>query len=164
MKISKLITCAIMAGAIASCSSPKIPFKQYAYIVDYVAAGLDGKVFLTEANSVSFDYDPIGSLIVTEDPGYEIVSTEIKTKARQEFGDTYYSPNKVVYENITKNKYGDYKYATAQSALEYASRKALEMGGDGIICLSIMPEAEYDKSGKIIKRYVNVKGMVIKRK
>lgn len=73
----KFIVFGIIAIALNSCVSvPKHTYeKNYAYI-DYSQISKSFGIFLTEATSVNFEYEPVGSIEITELSGV-IVSEQI---------------------------------------------------------------------------------------
>ena len=147
-----------MLGALAlsasSCASswsgPK--FSQRSYFVDYRQAA-DGKVFITESNSVSFEYAPVGSLLVEEIAG--------KFKEQKVLTDQQsYRKTDPIYGDIDQSATkSSYRTPSATSALDYAANCALQMGGDGIINLKMVSSMSNDK-----RPMLTITGMVIKRK
>ncbi len=139
--------------ALGSCQSNSIApmLSHRAYYLDYKEAGR-GKVFITEANSVSFDYEPLGSILIVEYPGY--------VKVSDPSGEVQEEKKKLFAANLYNHKDSNLKYQTAsmQSAMNYAVEKALELGGDGIINLHFSPYFDTTTNA------VQVSGMVIKRK
>lgn len=152
--MKKIINYSILAGialSLASCvSTPR--FIQHAYFVDYQQAA-GGKVFITESNSVSFDYTPVGSLLVEEIAGMEKKPKEISDKQAYKQTDPIYGD---VPQSSGKSYY---RFPDAESALDYAAKQALDMGGDAIINLQMVPSVYEGKRQMLI-----VKGMVVKRK
>lgn len=145
MKKLTLLMSAFVMLAVGSCNTPK---SHVTYYIDYQKAG-NGKVFITESNSVSFEYMPLGTILVEETPGFVEVTVPTTEKERQD--DPLYGSGA---STKTVKKYSN---ATAQSALNYAAEEALTLGGDGIINLRL--SSYY--VGK--ERIVQVSGMVIKR-
>ncbi|MBQ1798198.1 MAG: hypothetical protein IIZ89_02380 [Muribaculaceae bacterium] len=131
----------------------KDAFVQVIGCMDYQKIG-HGKVFISEANSVSFEYTPIASITVIELSGH--VSKTKKAKANKPninegVGDDIYYASK-------KDK-TDYREASYESALKRAVAACEDKGGDGIINLKY--HREYDKERG--ERFI-VTGMIIKRK
>lgn len=135
----KLLALAIVA-IMTSCA-PKSIYSVRSFSVDYTEANKQG-VFVTEAPSVSFEYDPVGSV-------QTIVSSGIEYK---ETGGM-----KVVdYDgNIVGGK-GEWRTATFHDALDGLVKKTKQLGGNGIIGLII----DINDYGDVI----NVSGMAIKKK
>ena len=152
MKTKEFLQVAAIVAVLAmpSCKSSIRPMWHEVYTIDYAAAG-GGKVFITESNSVSFEYEPIGSILVKEHPGEK----EVKVPLSQREID-YEMFFGVPPETKTERKY---EPSTAQSALEYAANQTLLLGGDGIINLKLTSEY-VEHEGRV----VCVSGMVIKRK
>ena len=137
MTMKKIILiCIIALVAMTSCE-PALKFQQSAGFIDY--AMFPG-MFITESNSVNFDYSPIGSLYAEEISGeYQIVKKKVGTD--ELYGDEY-----AVVD-------GSYRHASPQSALAFAVKKAQDMGGNGIINLRISRETGgYSVTGMVIKR------------
>ena len=154
MKKTILMIVAIMAMLLMSCA-PTREFSFIAGALDYRA--IPG-VFITESNSVSFDYEPIGSITVIEISG----NTKKQKQKVKDIDD--------IYGKAEKKRTGDYYYtvtttsnwreADLQSALNYAAEKVKELGGDGLI--NLKTDIDLDENRNIDKAYVT--GMVIKRK
>ena len=151
--LMKKIYYGFMLGALAiSVSSCAPKFSQTAYFVDYQQAA-EGKVFITESNSVSFDYTPIGSILVEEVAGK--YKEQLSLSDRQAFKKT--DP---IYGDLDQSaSKNSYRYPNAESALDYAANSALKMGGDGIINLKMVSSMSNDK-----RPMLTITGMVIKRK
>lgn len=146
----KLMIIGLIAIAFNSCVSvPK--FEQYVGFIDYAKITDEYNVFVTEANSVSFEYSPVGSIDVTEISGMKEVpvvssvpSDTIKSSVKSTKG---YSKTKSLYV-----------LATPESAVCFAAKKAKEMGGTGIINLDILFTVQNNRPAYVVS------GMVIKRK
>lgn len=132
--------------AVGSC---RTPMTHATYYIDYQEAG-QGKVFITEANSVNFEYVPLGSILVEETSG--VVKVTVPTTEKDRNFDTLYGPGS------TTKTVSSYSKATAQTALNYAAQEAVRLGGDGIINLRLTSTND-GKGGSV----VSVSGMVIKR-
>ena len=68
--MKKILLLAVAALAMTSCS--KIPYTSTVTVIDYSYFTKKG-FFITEAPSVSFDYEPVGSIIVRVENGHEVV-------------------------------------------------------------------------------------------
>ncbi|UVS09697.1 hypothetical protein NXY26_06920 [Parabacteroides distasonis] len=111
---------------------------------------------MTESNSVSFDYMPIGSVTAKVNSGYEV--KDVNTK--EYIDDAVYSGDPSVKLNIN---YGKYIKATTDKAIEELYNRAVENDANGIIGLSITPITETNQQfGTVITGYF-VSGMAIKR-
>lgn len=132
------LTCIIAMAALTSCVTPT-KFSQAFGFIDY---GMFPGMFLTESNSVSFEYQPIASLYAEEISGeYKVQKATKKVKNNEIYGD--------FYESGPTN----YRQADPQSALAYAIEKAKAMGGNGIINLNIRRTGSgYCVTGMVIKR------------
>jgi|GEM_PF-3465028 len=156
MKANKvlLIVCAVLT--LSACKT-KYPYIQYSTVIDYYKGGLNGKVLLTEATSVAWDYEAVGSVYAECRDGYEVLDSTIVSKydpiAEYSYRDTKH----------IKYKFGDYKYADVTTALEEASRKVLALGGDAIICLKVRDFSALVKDKWTVIGYT-VTGMAVRRK
>lgn len=153
-KVFHFIFATLVATLFSSCAEQW--FKTYIASVDYYTAGLNGKVFLSESNSVSFEYTPIGSIYMYQKHGYVKGKSDKKQKSVK--GDPIYG---TIEMDGYKPMKGGYRWASYESVLEAASESAIKMGGDGIINLQLTLQT--DPGNKKIK-YPAVSGMVIKRK
>ena len=131
-----LLICMLAIAALTSCVTP-VKFQQNAGFIDYAA--FPG-MFLSESNSVSFDYQPIGSLYAEEMSGeFQVVKKKIG--------------NNEIYGDEFAVVDGKYRQASPQSALAFAAAKAKEMGGDGVINLHIEKiDGGYAVTGMVIRR------------
>jgi len=113
---------------LASCSTytPMVNF------IDY-SGYIDQGMFLTESNSVSFDYQPVGSINVLLYSGFAKTNQQpapTETKKEKVLSDgVYYSGN-------SAQSKGNYQTATIQEALRIAVQEAKSKGANGIINLS----------------------------
>jgi hypothetical protein len=110
---------------IASCVSVKYPYINESRVVDYSEYTSKG-FYITEFNTVRFEYEAIGRIMVNIKSGYEVLNIEAEKKE-----DAYYIANK------TKIKYGKFIYATPDDAVRELYNIAVESGANGIIDLSI---------------------------
>lgn len=133
----------------------KFPYVQESSIIDY--SQYEKKCFfITESNSVSFEYKPIGSIMVKVENGYEVISVDKKESSI----DDIYGQKKISY----KKKFGDYKVATINDALDLIYNKSIEKNADGIINIKIEPIiGQNPYQTNTITGYF-VSGMAIKRK
>ena len=135
----------LFAACLASCStySPLINF------VDYSTYNDQG-MFLTESNSVSFEYEPVGSVNVLLYSGYVTSSPDrtVDYRAMDYRANGYVPTTKVNYQD-----------ATIQEALRIAVEKAKEQGANVIINLqySFIPAVKTTPPGW------RVSGMAAKR-
>lgn len=132
----------------------KDAFVQVIGCMDYQKIG-HGKVFISESNSVSFEYTPIASINVIESSGH--VSKTKKAKANKP--NINESVGDDIYYASEKDK-TDYREASYESALKRAVAACEDKGGDGIINLKYRSEYDYENH----KWIIGVTGMIIKRK
>lgn len=152
---------------VSGCAKPM--FLQQMYYIDYYSGGLNGKVFITESPSVSFDYEPLGSIVVSEESGY-VSKNKDTFKVYKLKGDDVYAGNLPwsKEEQEAANLSNIYRGADYESALQAASTKAIEMGGDAIIGLNIKSWGYRTQLNgnkhKDVAMLIIVSGMVVKRK
>lgn len=147
---------------LSACKTVEVPhYTTLVSAIDYYSVGLNGKILLTESNSISGDYESLGSIVVTQQSGYEVLET--KTTSTEVVVDDGWYGSHTETKSKTKYKTGEWKTATYQSALEDAVKKAVEMGGDAIINLKLSSQTREPYVGKFVNDPV-ITGMVIKRK
>jgi uncharacterized protein YbjQ (UPF0145 family) len=149
--MKKALFIAAMILALASCAPTGPQFSQIAGLIDY--SQYPG-MFLTESNSVSFDYTPVGSLIAVETTGV-VAKQTVKEKDMDDIYDNGkgYRNNGKLYYNTYETTKGKVRHADPQSALTYAVDEAKTLGGNGIINLHIRRITDgYEVTGMVIKR------------
>ncbi len=155
--MKNLIVLAVMAVFLFGCSVHKTPYVSTAVVLDYSEYTNKG-FFLSESNSVSFDYKALGSVSAVSTGGYEVLST---TERKNMQDDVYTSqePSKSV-------KYGKYKAASSKDALSSLCNKAMEIGANGVINISTsyIPGTYDSKTGALLSgnSYV-ITGMAIRK-
>lgn len=157
--MKKFIPIIALALSMGSCT-PKIlypAFNQANFGVSFKQASQGGKVFLSESEKVNFDYEQVGSLCVIETSGdtapYGQKPPKRKIIAHMPGDDTYGGTTETIEYSLKPT--ANWRYANYESALDYAAKRALEMGGDGIINL------RYERKGS---DSIVITGWVIKRK
>ena len=113
---------------------PKRAFTKVSSAVDYTKYSENG-FFMTEANSVSFRYEPLGSITAIARSGYEVIGSDDSSNFQD---DTYGKPAKKV-------KYGEYRS---------------EMGANGVINLKF---TYLSQTNSLIPEGWMVTGMAIKK-
>jgi uncharacterized protein YbjQ (UPF0145 family) len=153
MDMKKSIIIATLLLAMTGCQPTGPMFYQEAFSLNY--AEIAGPNFLiTESDAVGFDYIGVASLYVIEATG----NTKIDKKKKNKGADDIYGDKDTYYYTTT-----GLREANTRSALAFAVEKAKELGGDGIIRLRTNLETDLIE-GKRRTKYVEVQGMVIKRK
>ncbi|MDE6237847.1 MAG: hypothetical protein K2M45_08270 [Muribaculaceae bacterium] len=132
-----------LAASLTSCY-PK--FSDRVYFLDY-STFADKGFFITESNTVPFDYKPIGSVYVEQHSGMVNVSVEPKGDPR--LSDAIYGEDR---RGSTKKKWSN---VSSDTALQSVFQAGQSVGADGIINLHIEGNAG---QGIILT------GMLIKRK
>ncbi len=137
--MKKILLFAAALLLLSSCGV-KYPYNRYSSAIDFSAITRGSNFFITESNSVSFDYKPLGSVSSSVKSGYEVIKGEQKSR-----------PEGYSFRELAKLKFGDYKYATADAAIEELISASKKLGANGIINLKIIyTPAVYDKNGNII--------------
>lgn len=123
----------------------------YQYICTYQRYS-DAGFFITESNTVSFDYVPVGSVVVRQTAGVmsdtEIISQNVPEKRGYD----------ELYGELEKKRHSNsWKLPSDYTALDAVYKVAKEQNADGIINLKItMPEVNnadiIELSGMLIKR------------
>ncbi len=147
--ITKIILVALIAG-ISSCTT-KIPYVAVTNYIDYEPYSKQG-IFITEANSVSFDYTPMGSVTATIKSGYEK-----KTRVSNSFYTDYNGVKRTGME-----KYDAFKAATPEDGVALMVESVKEKGGNGIINFHIAPITEIVDKEIVCTGYL-LTGMAIKK-
>lgn len=150
MRKTILFLLLLSAITLTSCSV-KYPVVLRTASIDYLVH-MNNNFFLTESNSVSFDYTPVGSMQVSLQDGWEV------KKGKKDSG--YYD-----MDDLRRVKYGDYAPATYEDALQHLVDLAKDSGADGIIGLKFhYQDAPRNQFGtKVGWGKVTVSGMAIKR-
>lgn len=149
--MEKKILCLLFSVLVlSSCGSIPLPAPHSDVVmIDYSSLTQDG-YFVTESNSVSFDYEAVGSIIAEEVGGW--LSKNGKPKSVDP-KDEYY---------ISFGRKQIYQEPDLQKAYENLKNKLKEVGANGIINLDIRfvqgSSDKYPKPDKII-----ITGMAIKK-
>ena len=156
--MKKTILLIVLIAAMCSCESVfKAAYTKNAYVLDYSEYTNKG-FFLTESNSVNFDYKSLGSVSSLIYSGYEILNNKVNSQKMVYTVDNVQNPKKI--------RYGKYINATSKDALDELCEKAMEIGANGIINIKVnyIP-AEYDyKTGvRISEDGMFVTGMAIRK-
>ena len=148
MKFLKLLTLSVLCISSVSCT-PK--FSSKVYYTDYQRYS-DAGFFITESNTISFDYVPVGSVVVRQTAGVmsdtEIISQNVPEKRGYD----------ELYGELEKKRHSNsWKLPSDYTALDAVYKVAKEQNADGIINLKItMPEVNnadiIELSGMLIKR------------
>ena len=109
---------------LSSCGPIRFAYTKYAVALDYSEYTNKG-FYLTEANSVNFEYKAIGSITARVISGY--VKKNVQRKSSNMKDDIYGERSK------SFDVLGKYNSAKPQDALEELCNKAMEIGANGII-------------------------------
>ena len=145
--MKKILFSLLALTLLSGCGSIKTTFLSLSNVVDYQKYHEQG-FFITEANSVSFEYDPIGSVLVTMRPGYEV------TKSARG------------YLSYSKNP----RMITEYDVLDELKKEVETLGGNGVINIKVLYETSRIEASawdaSVLKQgtTITVTGMAIKRK
>lgn len=131
---------------------PKFEAIRRASILDYTEFTSKG-FFVTESNSVSFDYEAIGSVIGENYGGYEVSSKKNKMSE-----DTYSRLTEITV------KYGKHIPARADVALREMILKAMEKGANGVINVRINGSSRFTVGADTTYYGYIATGMAIRKK
>lgn len=156
MKTKHFLLCAVCVifFSLTSCF-PTQKFSRTLSFVDFSSYTKDG-FFLTELESVPFDYTTIGTMSVSETSG---VDKEYVQDAKEATGFKKYEDG--IYGSPSKKTDKHWRSANFYSCLDALVEEAKFAGGDGIVKLQM--GFGFDKEGRW-DGSLNVSGMVIKRK
>lgn len=134
--------------ALTSCTTVNVPApKQYATCIDYSFLTQQG-IFVSESNSVNFDYEPLGSLYV------ECLGGWVKKKHKD--GD--------VMEDIYMATPGSVMYLkpTIEEAYQLVLSEIKKLRANGVINLKISTLSEYNSTYKVTVDKIIITGMCIR--
>lgn len=135
---------------LTSCETSRTMFLSTSGYLDYSIYSNEG-FFITESNSVIFDYDPLGSISVYQREGSILVNEKEIKQNSEIYGST-----------STYKKIWEFKKIDLSEMLEIAVEDSKKLGADALINLKIEPSPEL-----INKTYYSgyiLSGMAIKRK
>lgn len=147
--MKKFLLFAFVALIFTSCM--KIPYTSTVTVIDYSYFSKKG-FFITEAPSVSFDYESVGSIMVSVQSGHNVIEGEKKV-SKSIFGGEIETYSSVM---------GKYRAATIDDALDLIYDESIKAGANGLINLKISPITVYQSGQTYVTGYI-VNGMAIKR-
>lgn len=154
--MKKLLLFLLIVFSLNSCITVKSPYKADVSMIsygDYIKKGF----FITESNSVNFDYTPIGSVHVDVTSGYVQSEKDIeKAQRKSDFTDEYFAgDDKDPYYN-----HGSlYVESTYKDVLNLMYEKIIKEGGNGI--LNLKYRYSYDSVFGV--GTIHLSGMAIKK-
>lgn len=147
--MKKFLLFAFVALIFTSCM--KIPYTSTVTVIDYSYFSKKG-FFITESPSVSFDYESVGSIMVSVQSGHNVIEGEKKV-SKSIFGGEIETYSSVM---------GKYRAATIDDALDLIYDESIKAGANGLINLKISPITVYQSGQTYVTGYI-VNGMAIKR-
>lgn len=148
--MKKVLVLIMSAFMFASCATYRPAPKSYVGIIDYSVLTSKG-LFVTESNSVSFNYQAIGSVIAEETGGW---IPKNGAQSSTNVSDEYYvgsSTRKV------------YKKPDVQVTFDNIAEQLSSIGANGIINLKITTSLEIDMVSKLYVDKITVSGMAIRK-
>lgn len=137
---------------LASCSVYKYcPPRTFVGLIDYRSLTEQG-IYITESNSVNFDYVAIGSVYVEKRGGW--IRKNDKPKPLSAKDDYYIASKSSKYEYTSPDLY---------SALDDLKKEIKELNANGVINLKITLSEVEDKFSQLPVEKITVSGMVIKK-
>lgn len=146
--MKKFFIIALVSVILTGCSS-SIPYVVDASFIDYSVYSKNG-VFLTESNSVNFEYEPVGSVSST------VFSGNIKGVKKSSFID------EELYTKESTERCNKWKKADVRDAISQLVEVAKNQGANGIINLKIQPISEKTSENTYRTGFL-VTGMAIKK-
>lgn len=145
-----------MMIVLTACQSLPAPKSNMA-VVDYSVLTNQG-VFITESNSVSFPYKPIGSVSIDELGGWVRKADKKRTEYMREdyYSSSSSSGGRQVYKQV-------YQAPEINDMFNKLAAQLHELGANGIINLRITQTFEYSKEVKQSIHRVTISGMAIKK-
>lgn len=147
--MKKIFFFTLISILISSCTTVK--YSEYGYSLDYSSYTSQG-FFLTEAPSVNFNYDPVGSVIGVSISGYEKNKSE-----KASYTKTLSDGSKIYNADFGKDP-SNYVRASYENAVYQLVNESKKIGANGIIGLKFQTSSTTD--GRLeIRAY----GMAIKK-
>jgi len=117
-------------------------------VVDYSPL-TDRGIFVTESNSVSFEYKAIGSVIVEESGGWIARDGKRSPSSKEDY---YIGSSKKIYQS-----------PKFESTFKKLSEKLESIGANGIINLKISSTSELNRAYNVYVEKITITGMAIKK-
>lgn len=148
--IRKIVIATAIIASFACCMPQKSLYSAFSSGIDYKEYA-DVGFYITESNSVSFEYTPISSLVANVKSGYvNQISSRINSKVKI----------------TTSEQNSGYIMASAEVVLEELYQEAIKLGANGIINLKIVAsevDGVSDKGLAIPLPTYSASGMAIMR-
>lgn len=148
--MKKLLFLIVSVFMFSSCGVYKPAPKSFIGVMDYSTLTQQG-IFVTESNSVSFDYEPIGSIVAEETGGWVYKND---TPMNQDPKDDYYigSHNKKIYQA-----------PNVQVAFANLASRLKDINANGIVNLKVVSTLELDQTSKLSVQKITITGMAIRK-
>lgn len=151
-----LIVGAVLVALLTSCKASTPQFYHEAYFLDLRPLTDDG-FFITESNSVGFDYQPIGTMTLYEFSGEDKTYVVTQEEVEKDWNDGIYVQTGI------KMRSSHWRTATGKSALDELVKLAKNEGANGIINLTIKYNYYVYNNTPMYLENVQISGMLIRR-
>lgn len=155
--MKKVLLSVLAVWLLASCVTVKLPApSSSSELLDYSLLTNQG-IYVTESNSVSFDYQAIGSISITERGGWvkKEKAKKAVNKPRKNNTDDFYINSE---ENQSSGKM-TYVAPNIENAMEHMAAKLKEVRANGIINLNI----HFSNVAEGFPEYIVISGMAIRK-
>lgn len=157
--MKKLFIATILAIGLSSCSQvllrqPEVLTSSFIDYSKYTNAGF----FITEANSVSFEYKTLGNVTGINLSGYQQEKNVTNSSTEKQKDDVYTNTSNKPYRITNK-----YINATKEKALEELVLRAKSLGANGVINLKFETFSQTSQQGAFELKGYSVSGLAIKR-
>jgi len=149
--MKKLTLLFLAAISFSSCMSIRPATSTSSYSIDY-SKFIDKGFFITESNSVSFNYTPLSSVYSSQTSGYELLRVNGVVQ------------NKTLYSGVSSPKTtNNYINASPDAVLSALYEDAVKQGANGIINLNITSTSAASAPGMLPIVTIVATGMAIKK-
>ncbi len=149
--MKKVLLLIVSVCMFTSCATYQPAPKSFVGIIDYSVLTSKG-IFVTESNSVNFDYQAIGSVIAEETGGW-VPKSSAKQKPASAADDYY----------VSSSSKKNYIAPDIQVAFDNIAEHLLSLRANGIINLKITTSSEIDLVSKLSVDKIIVSGMAIRK-
>lgn len=149
--MKKLLLYSTFIVLLSGCATVRPVPKSIAIVIDYSILTNKG-IFVTESNSVSFDYEAVGSVFIEETGGW--IDKNVKMSSNNQNDDSYYNPSggSKIYES-----------PSLQMSFNNLADKLESIGANGIINLNITSSSELNRAYNVYVEKITITGMAIKK-
>lgn len=159
--MKKLMLATLIVAMFSNCSTLRQPEIVESSVLDF-SKYTERNFFVSESNSVNFEYKPMGSIYALNLSGYEVDNQKNGglTVQNKKFSDDVYQKS---VEELAAKTNNNYIAATRARVLEELCKKAIELGANGIINVKFEALFATSKSGIYYRSGYNGTAMAIKK-